>query len=172
MQIHDNFLPQCAFDLIRDTLLSTDMDAWRLARILSTNGAYNAQMCMNPMDYNNLHGIMQPFLDKLDVLSWQRIKANLNFRTEEHKCGGFHVDIREGLRIPGYSYTGILYLNKNNGYTEFRDGTKVEPLENRYVEFAADTEHAGFTPTDTDFKAVINVNYVRNQSLWSATRGK
>lgn len=44
-------------------------------------------------------------------------------------------------------------------------------MENRYVEFTADTEHAGFTPTNTDFKAVINVNYVRNQSLWSATRG-
>ena len=54
---------------------------------------------------------------------------------------------------------GIYYVNGNNGYTEFEDGTKVESVENRFVSFAGDLIHRGVNQTDTKERVVINFNY-------------
>lgn len=167
MKIHDNWLPEHQFNTIKTSLLSPDMDAWRLSGIIyQVEQPYNHQMTLNPMQYNTLAPVMQPIVDKFDCLCWLRIKANITFRTHEHIYSPFHVDVQDELRIPNHTFTGILYLNTNDGYTEFEDGTKVQCVENRYVEFSSCMKHAGVTTTNTDYKALINFNYVRKESLW------
>lgn len=167
-KIHDNWLPEPLFKEIAETLLTPDMDAWRLSGIISgaEGQPYNHQMTLNPMQYDTLQPLFDPVVDMFDCLCWLRVKANITFRTHEHKCNFFHVDVNEDLCIPNHTFTGILYLNTNNGFTEFTDGTKVNCVANRYVEFPAETQHAGVTTTDTDYKALINFNYVRKTSLW------
>ena len=54
---------------------------------------------------------------------------------------------------------GIFYLNTNNGYTEFEDGSKVESVANRFVSFTGDLIHRGVSQTDTKARVVINLNY-------------
>jgi len=52
-----------------------------------------------------------------------------------------------------------LYVNTNNGYTKFEDGTKVESVANRLVTFPANMKHKGTSCTDEKIRVVINFNY-------------
>ena len=85
-----------------------------------------------------------------------RIKANLVPRTSEIEVGRFHTDIQENSD----SYTtSILYMNNNNGYTEFENGTKIESVANRLISFSSGTKHRGTSCTNKKTRVVINFNY-------------
>ena len=56
--------------------------------------------------------------------------------------------------------TSIFYINSNDGYTEFEDGTKVESVANRLVTFPHHMKHRGTTCTNQPFRLVINFNYL------------
>ena len=87
-----------------------------------------------------------------------RIKANLLTRTSEIVVNSFHTDMND-LEILPYT-TAILYINTNNGYTEFQNGAKVESIENRMVVFPAEMKHRGTSCTDKKVRVVINFNYL------------
>ena len=57
------------------------------------------------------------------------------------------------------SKTCVLYLNDNDGYTEFMDGTKVESVANTAVIFDTNTKHRGVSATNVDRRLVLNVSY-------------
>ena len=62
-----------------------------------------------------------------------------------------------------YNFDGttcIYYLNTNNGYTLFEDGSKIESVANRLVLFDANIKHAGTSCTDALYRAVINFNFL------------
>ena len=82
-----------------------------------------------------------------------RIKANCNPRSDRIIKHGFHIDTTTKCT------TAIFYVNSNNGYTEFEDGTKVESIENRFVTFPSHLQHTGTTCTDQKRRIVINFNY-------------
>jgi Rps23 Pro-64 3,4-dihydroxylase Tpa1-like proline 4-hydroxylase len=56
--------------------------------------------------------------------------------------------------------TAIFYLNNNNGYTIFEDGSKVDSVENRLVVFNSNVMHSGVSQTDSKVRCVINLNYI------------
>jgi hypothetical protein len=58
--------------------------------------------------------------------------------------------------------TAIFYINTNNGYTEFNDGTKVDSVENRMLIFPSKLSHRAVAQTDEDQRIVINFNYFDN----------
>tara|TARA_B100001250_G_scaffold138156_1_gene118247 strand:- start:146 stop:781 length:636 start_codon:yes stop_codon:yes gene_type:complete len=100
---------------------------------------------------NNLKEILSD--PRLNVAALCRIKANLSPRTVDHNTNGFHID------LPYKCTTGIFYVNTNNGWTEFEDGTKVECVANRMITFPSYMRHAGVTTTDSHCKVLINFNY-------------
>ena len=57
--------------------------------------------------------------------------------------------------------TSIFYVNTNNGYTKFEDGTKVESVANRMLTFPANMKHIGTSCTDEQTRVVINFNYFK-----------
>ena len=57
--------------------------------------------------------------------------------------------------------TSIFYVNTNDGYTLFEDGTKVESVANRMLSFPANMRHTGTTCTDQQIRIVINFNYFK-----------
>ena len=110
--------------------------------------------------YNNLN----PIINKLEPKSIIRIKANLLTRTPEIIQNAFHIDLNDGNSENDYSKfctTSIFYVNTNNGYTEFEDGTIVESVANRMVSFPANTPHTGTSCTDENIRVVINFNYFK-----------
>ena len=97
---------------------------------------------------------MDPLLTKIQTRGLLRVMANLNYRTTNIIKHGFHND---------WDYedskTSIFYVNTNDGYTEFEDGTVVESVENRLVTFPSPLKHTGTSCTDTSRRMVININY-------------
>ena len=73
--------------------------------------------------------------------------------SENVQLGSFHID------FPIESETAILYINTNNGYTEFEDGTQVKSVENRVVIFNSNMLHTGRNCTDENVRVLINLNY-------------
>jgi hypothetical protein len=99
--------------------------------------------------------IVGPLIDRLNPFAIERIKANLNPWTNEIIEHGMHWDSPTSA-----AKTAIYYLNTNNGYTLFEDGTKVESVANRVVIFDSNVKHTGTTCTDKIFRSLINVVYV------------
>ena len=96
------------------------------------------------------------FFEKMQPKGLLRVKANLQMRTSEIIEQDFHCDYP--LLYTGIN-TSIFYINSNDGYTEFEDGTKIESVANRLVTFPHHMRHRGTTCTDKPFRLVINFNY-------------
>tara|TARA_B100000287_G_C20388467_1_gene684571 strand:+ start:52 stop:402 length:351 start_codon:yes stop_codon:yes gene_type:complete len=105
--------------------------------------------------------LLFPFFQKIQPVALIKIKANLNMPTENIIEHGYHNDIQDGLHLD-FIKTAVYYLNTNNGYTKFEDGTKVESVQNRLVVFDNKMKHTGTTCTDKPFRMVINFNYVHD----------
>ena len=103
---------------------------------------------------------MVPVLEKLNVKSLLRCKANMQMRTETIIERELHQDRASNCNPDIDSYkVAILYLNTNNGYTRFEDGRKVESVENRIAIFSPKLKHSSTTCTDKKRRIVINFNY-------------
>ena len=71
----------------------------------------------------------------------------------------FDVDNIDIPNPPNDLKTAILYLNTNNGYTQFAS-RKVSSVANRLVVFKADESHFGTTNScDAPYRLVLNLNY-------------
>jgi len=162
--IIDNFLSEEEFKAIQDTMLGDDFP-WYY-----TNGVIKPEDDNAKNQYQLIHlfyseglprssyfNIMAPITLKLNPLSWLRIKANLNPRTEDFFEHGYHADFDK--TIPNQR-TAVFYLNTNNGYTLFEDGTKIESVRNRLVWFKTHLLHTGSTCTDMNRRVLLNLNYI------------
>ena len=177
MKIEDNFLKQEEFDKIQSFILGDNSRMpWYYASLIDIpsenekNDASKFQFIH--LFYVGLNEFLpSPFLEKLDpimiklkTVSVYRIKANLLTRTPNIVENTIHVDIGN-LKEPWLEEklaqwtTSIFYVNTNNGYTKFEDGTKVESVANRMVTFPANIKHTGTTCTDEQARIVINFNY-------------
>jgi hypothetical protein len=110
------------------------------------------------------YSVLAPLLRNLKSDVLVRAKANFRPSTPTIEVSDMHTDIAYPtmLRKPevmSAMKTAIYYLNTNDGYTLFEDGTKVESVANRVVVFPATMSHAGTTHTNTKYRIVINFNY-------------
>ena len=101
--------------------------------------------------------LLYPIFNVLKANTFIRVKANNIPRTDKIVKHGFHADTRVAL-----SYTAIYYVNTTDGYTEFKDGTKIPSVENSMVVFPSYMEHTGTTCTDKRSRININMNYLPN----------
>ena len=105
---------------------------------------------------------MLPIIEILQPEAVKRIKANLRTRTSKNEESFFHVDLMMMSEEKQKQWTtSIFYVNTNDGYTKFEDGTKVESVANRLVSFPANMKHLGTSCTDQKRRVVINFNYFK-----------
>ena len=139
--------PNVAYDIVPDELLECDkLDNWQFSHMLYWLDSPQSTWYK---EARILLDAMQP-----NITALMRVKANCNPVTKEPIEHGYHTDINQSE-----STTSIFYLNTNNGYTKFEDGTKVDCVANRLVTFPNNTRHTGVTCTDKKNKIVININY-------------
>ena len=163
-EIIDNFLEVDDFNRIRDVLMGPYFD-WHL-----NNHVINKEDKKELNQYQFTHTfykdyapksnyleVLSPIISKIKPVGLLRIKANLNPRAESHIEHGYHVDYENSL---SNQRTAVFYINTNNGYTLFEDGTKVESVENRFVSFKTSTKHTGSTCTNENVRVLINFNYI------------
>ncbi len=172
-EIIDNFLTDDEFDhVIRYSYidpLSNQLIWSKAEKVFGDDSKYNFQYVHNLYDnykpQSPLFNALEFILHKLSVLSVYRVKMNKEPLCPERYYSDFHYDYNCSFgtheKPIGHSHmkTGILYLNTNDGYTEFEDGKTVNSVANRFVEFPANTLHRGVSQTDTDFRYVINFDY-------------
>jgi hypothetical protein len=106
---------------------------------------------------------LECFVELLQPVVIHRIRANLLTRLPNIVENPFHTDMAFLLEEKLEQWTtSIFYVNTNNGYTLFEDGTKVESVANRMLTFPANLKHTGTTCTDQQTRIVINFNYYKN----------
>jgi hypothetical protein len=173
--VKDNFLPEEQFAELANLLMGSELPWYFNPTVVYCPHHYEGHiddsfqfvhlfyMAWMPQStyFDKLRGV----LSELGVFQIHRIKANLIARTDKQVLNQFHVDEESfssdgSVELSKFT-TGILYMNTNNGYTEFEDGTKVESVANRMVTFPADTEHRGTSCTDEQTRVVINFNYIK-----------
>ena len=76
--------------------------------------------------------------------------------------GMYHKDFPE-LNLIRKPKIAILYLNTNNGGTQFKDGEFVKSEANRCVIADGDAVHAGVWQTDVKLRFVLNINYEEHE---------
>jgi hypothetical protein len=116
---------------------------------------YAAHQSLSPF-YDNL----TPIFDKLGIKALLRCKANMQMRTEEIVEREFHQDRPNDCDPNKDPYTiAVYYLNTNDGYTRFEDGTRVESIANRIAIFSPKLKHSSTTCTNQKRRLVLNMNY-------------
>lgn len=174
MRVIDDYLDAEAFLRMR-AAIEADGFPWHKTHVLwpppiGLEDAYNVQF---------VHGFYQrkpglrhasdrmpvvwPLVERLDPAILLKLKANRTVRRDRHVVYGLHVDTRR----PGAT-TGILYLNTNNGYTAFEDGSRVGSVANRLVLFDAGLRHSGACCTDAPQRLVLNVNFIARPAVQEA----
>ena len=90
--------------------------------------------------------------DQLNAIAILRIKVNATPKNSPEQA--WHTD----WQISTPSKTCVLYLNDNDGYTEFED-KKIDSVANTAVIFDTNTKHRGVSATNVDRRLVLNVSY-------------
>ena len=161
-QVIDNFLDDATFLHIQNEIYgqnfpwfqsdhvifppidATDTWSWQLTHMFYYAGA----------PQTSKFSILEPILIKLNPSAIMRIKGNLVPRADKIIEHGFHTDISHFK-----GKTAVYYINSNNGFTVFDDGSKIESLANRMVIFDSTIKHTGTSCTDARNRCVINFNY-------------
>ena len=170
MKIEDDFLSQKEFDLLQ-TFIMGETFAWFYKPTIDYQDDVND---VNKFQFVHMFyfdfAACSPFLEKLQSIleiinpvSLLRIKANLLTKTPNIIENEFHVDTLLPEEKLKQWVTSIFYVNTNNGYTKFEDGTKVESVANRLVTFPSNMKHTGTSCTDEKTRVVINFNYFSTQ---------
>ena len=159
VQVYNNFLSKTDFNELKKILLSVNFPYYfQISKVSDGDGFFQ----FTHIFYQN-HNIssdycdnLNPILDKLNVVSLMRIKANLQTKDSKIRTSAMHTDWPNPL---DNQKTGIFYMNTNNGKTIFEDGEEINSVENRMIIFPASRRHAGTTHTDTMYRCLINFNW-------------
>ena len=168
MKVYDNFLKDKDFKLIQHLFMGNKLP-WYYNDGIAKGMNYEDEgpdgyqfvhsffSIAKPFTSTNtkFHTFFDPIWHKLSPKYIIRVKANLRPRTDTHVVSNWHIDteIRQAK-------TAIFYLNSNDGYTTFKEGGKVESIENRVILFDSHTQHAGPSCTDKRKRVELNINYV------------
>jgi len=165
VHIKDNFLEKEVFTGLQGLLLGFDFPWYYNKDVVDEGedtGSFQFTHMFYKLDAPHSEGYktLIPIINELNLLSLLRIKANLQTKTPTLVKHTFHQDA-EGVAVEKLKQwtNAIFYVNTNNGYTEFEDGTKVDSVANRLVTFPADIKHRGTSCTDEKTRVVINFNY-------------
>lgn len=159
MKITDDVISQNVLDKIFSVITGPNFP-WYLQKSITKddgNFQFTHQLCTNEGVMSSLDILFDELYAFIGIKELMRSKINLLYRTNKIKIFELHNDF--GLDVEPYK-TAIFYFNTNNGYTLFSDGTKVDSVKNRLVQFDGYTSHTGTTHTsDERFRLVLNINY-------------
>lgn len=156
MKVIDNFLSETEFFKLKEFICS-DHFPWYYndCKVYPGDGQYQFThvFYVDNLVNSSHYEILTPILNKLDIKSLIRAKANLTTKTSHITEYLMHCD--EDFECK----TSIFYVNTNNGYTKFDNEKIVNSVENRLVKFNTLTKHCGTTCTNSNTRIVLNFTY-------------
>jgi hypothetical protein len=163
IQVVDNFLTSEDFRAIEESMRPGSGFPWYYYdSVIGTGEPHESHYQFVHVFYANktwsssYANILAPCVEQLGAVSLLRIKANLLLKTDKQEEHGFHIDCGN-VKTPWK--TAIYYVNTNDGYTLFEDGTKVQSEANRLVVFDGSLMHTGASCTDEKTRVVVNFNF-------------
>ena len=165
-KIEDNFLEKGPFHQLQSFFLGGNTLPWGFGefKVRKDNHLHNFQWVHT--FWKEDKGIVSdywsqltPIIRKIDPATWIRIKANVTPYNNEILKYDLHCDTHYKCT------TAVFFLNTCNGYTYFKDGTKVESVANRLLTFPSYYQHAGTTCSDDKIRCVLNLNYITKEDL-------
>jgi len=156
-RVFNNYIKQDNFNALQELLLS-DKIAWYHQENMTVND--NSFMSHGFFHENAIQsnfyvpGIV-PILEQMKIDAVINIRANLTYSYKKVVKSQWHCDVSGGEQ----ALTSILYINDNNGYTEFITGEKVQAKANRMVVFPSTLEHRMLGASDIPNRIVINFNF-------------
>ena len=117
------------------------------------NSLYDKQRVISGKNEASV-SVLKPITSLLTVK--ELIRAKFNFYPYHNKLieHTWHRDT-------DYTHKGcLLAFNTCNGYTKFKDGTKVESVENRALFFDPSIEHTSTNTTNAPRRVNLNINYL------------
>ena len=159
-------LTQAIFGLLPLTLSPiVARDTLDINEKLNNNIQFSHFFYLNHQPQGEHIGLLKELIDFLKPLAIIRIRLNITLPTEKIIKHDLHWDAADSVynnnSIPLKNCTNsIYYLNTNNGYTFFEDGTKYISKGNSLITFNNSLKHSGTTCTDAAFRAVLNFCYV------------
>ena len=173
IEIIDNFLEEESFEIIRSIM--GENIVWTYNEILPYEGndqltadeTYNHQYCHSVYHNEEIesgfyHALKESgIFRKLKVRSLCRVKFNSICREAKIITHGFHQDIHfdDTIEEGEGCKTSILYINTNDGFTVFENGSKIKSIANRLVTFPVTYRHSGTTCTDCPRRIALNMVY-------------
>ena len=169
--IKDNFLSQQDFGTIRD-IITAEKFQWSFSQYVDssdeepTPGQFVHTVYFGSVPCSQFYNSLVPIIEhKLGISALYRIKLNLQPRLPEPFKYSFHSDLDGDFEgVASHWSTAILFINTNNGYTEFENGEKVESVANRLITFPSNFKHRGVTQTDEQTRIMINFNFLKRKN--------
>ena len=158
LNIKENFLEESVFEDIRNTIVSNTF-AWFLQNEqneFANDGFFFAHKLYDGDHINSasFNSIVPALKNKIKYQSLRRCSINLS--TTPNNKSIFHTDYKDNKVT-----TGILYINENDGCTEFKTGEKIQSVPNTFVEFPSALMHRSISQTDNNYRIVLNINYYK-----------
>lgn len=163
IEIIDNALPEEYFESLQKMFLSSSFPWFHQPESVNEGDCYpqfvhaiyrNFEPCSESWQYvKGALNILQPH-------GLYRIKANGTPVHSEVVEKEMHVDLKEPDDSVTPHRVAILYVNSNDGYTIFEDGSKVDSVANRMVLFPGHLKHAGTNCTNAPLRVVVNIDYL------------
>ena len=141
--VNDDFLSQQDFETIRNEITTTEFQ-WSFSQYVDspneepTPGQFVHTAYYGSAPCSDFYNQLAPILERrLNCCCLYRIKLNLQPRLPEPFTYMFHSDLSHDFEedVASHWTTAILYINTNNGYTEFENGEKVNSVANRLMIF-------------------------------------
>ena len=157
-KIIDNFLPQDYFVHLQRIMTDHNFP-WLYNAEVANSGEIQDHFYFTHnlfQDFQPTSSIFEefvPFFKQLEMNAMVRARALLYVNQGRQIVHEKHIDFKFPHK------TAVFYMNTNNGYTEFEDGTKVESVENRIVFFDGSIPHNSSTCTDQKIRVVVSINY-------------
>ena len=168
MIVIDDLLKDIQSEYIQQKIVDEVPWFWGDTKTNQTDNLYNYQFTHSFYSfehggYSNYYQLVEPVVSGIGrthrISGLSRIKGNLQPVTQERLVSDYHNDYTtEG--VPDENMlVGIYYVNSNDGYTEFEDGTIVKSVANRLVLFSNTMKHRGVSQLDTKYRVVLNFNF-------------
>jgi len=162
MQVTDNFLQKEYYEHLYNIITDTQFPWMYQNRV--ANHSENPEANLNHYyfvhslfhDYKIESRFYEEFIHLFKVLDVQflhRARVLMFVNQGEQHIHDTHIDHKVHCK------TALIYMNSNDGFTQFEDGERVESIKNRLLIFDGSVPHSSSTATDTKERMLLSVTY-------------
>ena len=163
MQVTEDFLQEEYYDHLNEIITSTQFP-WMFQKRVANIGEdpeedLNHYYFVHSLFFQNkvespLYDDFLYLFQSLNVQFLHRARVLMFVNQGEQYVHDRHVDHTTNCK------TALIYMNTNDGFTDFETGERVESVKNRLLLFDGSIPHSSSTPTNTKERLLLSVTYI------------